>query len=122
GPPAAYQDRLEEPAGPGIEKSAGSPERIPAGSPVCRRRRRHHLVRRPDREASSSSPGDGRQELGHTRPEGVRKCWKVRDVAQPGSAPEWGSGGREFESRHPDQIKSIGYADNGSPNGGPFLL
>ena len=26
-----------------------------------------------------------------------------RDVAQPGSAPEWGSGGREFESRHPDQ-------------------
>ena len=26
-----------------------------------------------------------------------------RDVAQPGSAPEWGSGGREFESRRPDQ-------------------
>src|SRR5690606_20820344 len=31
-------------------------------------------------------------------PYGVR-----RDVAQPGSAPEWGSGGREFESRRPDQ-------------------
>ncbi len=26
-----------------------------------------------------------------------------RDVAQSGSAPEWGSGGREFESRRPDQ-------------------
>jgi hypothetical protein len=26
-----------------------------------------------------------------------------RDVAQPGSAPDWGSGGRGFESRHPDQ-------------------
>ncbi len=25
-----------------------------------------------------------------------------RGVAQPGSAPEWGSGGREFESRRPD--------------------
>ena len=26
-----------------------------------------------------------------------------RDVAQPGSAPDWGSGGRWFESSHPDQ-------------------
>ena len=25
-------------------------------------------------------------------------------MAQPGSAPEWGSGGREFESRRPDQL------------------
>ena len=25
-----------------------------------------------------------------------------RGVAQPGSAPEWGSGGRRFESGHPD--------------------
>ena len=30
-------------------------------------------------------------------------CLKVnRGVAQPGSAPEWGSGGRRFESDHPD--------------------
>jgi hypothetical protein len=29
-----------------------------------------------------------------------------RDVAQPGSAPDWGSGGRGFESRHPDQFYS----------------
>ena len=26
-----------------------------------------------------------------------------RDVAQFGSAPDWGSGGRWFESSHPDQ-------------------
>ena len=31
-------------------------------------------------------------------------CGKVkpRGVAQPGSAPEWGSGGRRFKSSHPD--------------------
>ena len=27
-----------------------------------------------------------------------------RDVAQPGSAPEWGSGGRRFKSAHPDHF------------------
>jgi hypothetical protein len=31
-----------------------------------------------------------------------------RGVAQPGSAPEWGSGGREFESRRPDILKLYG--------------
>ena len=32
-------------------------------------------------------------------------CFQIdRDVAQPGSAPDWGSGGRGFESRHPDQL------------------
>ena len=31
-----------------------------------------------------------------------------RDVAQSGSAPEWGSGGRRFKSSHPDQkIKDL---------------
>lgn len=37
-----------------------------------------------------------------------------RDVAQPGSAPEWGSGGRGFKSRRPDLINqgTVGiYAD-----------
>ncbi len=29
-----------------------------------------------------------------------------RDVAQPGSALAWGARGREFESRHPDIVKS----------------
>ena len=33
-----------------------------------------------------------------------------RDVAQPGSALAWGARGREFESRHPDQPKSLGVA------------
>ncbi len=28
---------------------------------------------------------------------------QYRGVAQPGSAPEWGSGGRRFKSSHPDQ-------------------
>jgi hypothetical protein len=28
-------------------------------------------------------------------------------VAQPGSAPDWGSGGRWFESSHPDQFLFI---------------
>src|SRR5262245_54898660 len=27
-----------------------------------------------------------------------------RDVAQPGSAPAWGAGGRRFKSSHPDQL------------------
>ena len=31
-----------------------------------------------------------------------------RDVAQPGSAPEWGSGGRGFKSRRPDSVKADG--------------
>ena len=31
-----------------------------------------------------------------------------RDVAQPGSAPEWGSGGRGFKSRRPDYLRSGG--------------
>ena len=30
---------------------------------------------------------------------------QFRDVAQPGSAPEWGSGGRGFKSRRPDGSK-----------------
>ncbi len=29
---------------------------------------------------------------------------KCRDVAQPGSAFAWGAKGREFKSRHPDQL------------------
>ena len=28
-----------------------------------------------------------------------------RDVAQPGSAPHWGCGGRRFKSGHPDHLK-----------------
>ena len=32
-----------------------------------------------------------------------------RGVAQPGSAPALGAGGREFESRRPDQRKQLIY-------------
>ena len=32
----------------------------------------------------------------------VKHLEALRGVAQPGSAPEWGSGGRRFESSHPD--------------------
>jgi hypothetical protein len=34
----------------------------------------------------------------------VKSRTKIRDVAQSGSAPEWGSGGREFKSRRPDHF------------------
>ena len=38
-------------------------------------------------------------------PEAVRvRKIQHRDVAQPGSAPDWGSGGRWFESSHPDHF------------------
>ena len=30
-----------------------------------------------------------------------------RGVAQPGSAPEWGSGGRQFKSAHPDHTNEV---------------
>ena len=33
-----------------------------------------------------------------------RRIGERRDVAQSGSAPEWGSGGRGFESRRPDFV------------------
>jgi DNA-binding transcriptional MerR regulator len=35
----------------------------------------------------------------------VTQAREIRDVAQPGSAPEWGSGGREFKSRRPDHLQ-----------------
>ncbi len=41
-----------------------------------------------------------------------------RDVAQPGSAPAWGVGGREFKSRHPDQILE-GFTPASIINGAP---
>ncbi len=40
--------------------------------------------------------------LGCRSVRGPARRRRGRDVAQPGSAPEWGSGGRGFESRRPD--------------------
>ncbi len=37
---------------------------------------------------------------------GFSRTISRRDVAQPGSAPDWGSGGRWFESSHPDQCST----------------
>ncbi len=34
-----------------------------------------------------------------------------RGVAQPGSVPAWGAGGREFESHRPDQMTPIDFQD-----------
>ena len=31
----------------------------------------------------------------------------IRDVAQPGSVPAWGAGGREFKSHRPDHLSVI---------------
>jgi hypothetical protein len=41
-------------------------------------------------------------------PAGVCYHCPVRGVAQPGSVLDWGSSGREFKSRHPDQRKYVG--------------
>src|SRR3990170_6007764 len=38
------------------------------------------------------------------RPCGASTTLRLRDVAQPGSAPALGAGGREFESRRPDWL------------------
>ena len=35
------------------------------------------------------------------------KCFIHRGVAQPGSAPPWGGGGRRFKSSRPDQFASL---------------
>ncbi len=44
----------------------------------------------------------------YTPPEGTKKnCFVLsmsRSVAQPGSAPQWGCGGRRFKSSRSDQI------------------
>ena len=55
------------------------------------------------------SPGKPRRRTEHAAGNRSRiKDLQRRDVAQPGSAPDWGSGGRGFESRHPDQSISVG--------------
>ena len=45
-----------------------------------------------------------------------RKRLVFRGVAQAGSAPVLGTGGRWFESSRPDKMKK------GSPKGGPFFV
>ena len=45
-----------------------------------------------------------------------------RGVAQPGSAPAWGAGGRRFESCHPDQLKQRLRSQGRGPIHGLFIL
>src|SRR5213080_522216 len=47
--------------------------------------------------------------------QGLSAAWHlaVRDVAQSGSAPEWGSGGRGFKSRRTDWLKIKPHIDFG---------
>ncbi len=40
---------------------------------------------------------------------------EYRGVAQPGSAPAWGAGGRRFKSSRPDQFRFSGYGDLSFP-------
>ena len=45
----------------------------------------------------------------------VKHLEESRGVAQPGSAPEWGSGGRRFKSGHPDHLLKLNMAFWHSP-------
>ena len=45
-----------------------------------------------------------------------------RGVAQPGSAPQWGCGGRRFKSSRPDQFKPVENILLRLRLGGIFLL
>ena len=44
------------------------------------------------------------------------KCFIHRGVAQPGSAPPWGGGGRRFKSSRPDQHPCRGVRIPGQPS------
>ena len=51
-----------------------------------------------------------------------RRLGMRRDVAQSGSAPEWGSGGRGFESRRPDWGSAGKYPTEAPEGWAPFSL
>ena len=77
------------------EPSATTPERLPR----ARHRRRQPGVTRRARRRRRSVVRICTL-LGRLHSDSVSRH---RDVAQPGSALDWGSRGRGFESRHPDQ-------------------
>ena len=55
--------------------------------------------------AVAGAPASNQGGRGNPRPHVDLVKWNIRDVAQSGSAPEWGSGGRGFKSRRPDCLK-----------------
>src|SRR3989304_2803718 len=45
-----------------------------------------------------------------------------RGVAQPGSAPPWGGGGRRFKSSRPDQLVSLRFLLHSQDQGRPSVV
>ncbi len=89
-----------------------APRRSPSRSPAGRvslpgSRPRTPRSRRAACEASS-------QRI-YRAPAWVTSTLRARDVAQPGSAPALGAGGREFESRRPDSGEAERAIEFGSP-------
>ena len=82
------------------------------------RRRRRHAVRSPrgaGRRKGRSRQAGGRSQPGESAPGSLQPrsliaLGRRRDVAQPGSALDWGSRGRGFESRHPDHFSRFSMA------------
>ena len=66
-------------------------------SPSCLSQVKHG--KRPARDMLLSSPVYAK-----LLSKSVKQPTILRGVAQPGSAPEWGSGGRRFKSVHPDHF------------------
>ena len=52
----------------------------------------------------------------------VRRLQHGRGVAQPGSAPQWGCGGRRFKSSRPDQLPTKNRLPHPAGGGDFFLL
>ena len=79
-------------------------EPAPAGVPPRGRPRPRAIPRRGSR-ASRAVEGTPVREASASRPAPAASRYnrEARDVAQPGSAPVWGTGGRGFKSRRPDR-------------------
>ncbi len=86
-----------------------APWRPPGAAAVCTAAG----CREPDYRGRPRKIGGAWQGVGAQHEFGAPKAFSIRssqrrDVAQPGSALDWGSRGRGFESRHPDQFSSGG--------------
>ena len=145
GEPAARRVRLRRDADPAHlpgagERSRGSGERARAGEGrwAARGGGPASGARRPPGNkpgtASAAAPGARRASAAaRLRPRGRRRAGPPnsacglspfprsamlsadRGVAQPGSAPEWGSGGRAFESLRPDHLLSVKRPPDSTP-------
>ena len=100
GPPRAVrgQERAALPDRPARPRVEGRARRLPAPGSPARPPRPRRVGPRPRVPLTSADP--------------LAAC---RGVAQPGSAPEWGSGGRAFESLRPDHSPEHERASEGRP-------